>query len=268
LPAPEREPVTIVFGAIAPHGNPVYEQPDGPTAQGMRELKRRLDAARVEAAILVTPHGTLLDGHFGVVRSARLSQHPSQFVDGERLYEGDGDPELAAACVTALQQAGLPALGLTFGSTVAGGSEMPVDWGAGIPLTFLRVPAVIVTPCRALSNEQHVAAGAALADASGNRCVAFVASADHGHGHTGDGPYGYSEHSAPYDEDVQDVVRRNALHELAAWDARRARDALADSFWQLLMLHGALEDGFDADLISYEAPTYFGMLTAAFTRKE
>ena len=25
----------IVFGAIAPHGNPVYEQPDGPTAQGM-----------------------------------------------------------------------------------------------------------------------------------------------------------------------------------------------------------------------------------------
>ena len=265
--APERD-LVIVFGAIAPHGNPVFDDPDGPTARGMHELKRRLDAAGAETAILVTPHGMLLDGHFGVVRSARLSEHRSLFVADERLYAGDGDPELADACVTALRAAGLPALGLTFGSTVAGGSEMPVDWGAGIPLTFLRVPAVIVTPCRALSNEQHVRAGAALASATATRRVAFVASADHGHGHGDDGPYGHSEHSAPYDGDVQDVVRRGALAELAAWDPQRARDALADSFWQLLMLHGARGEGFDSELLSYEAPTYFGMLTAAFARKD
>ena len=260
--------MTIVFGAIAPHGNPVYEQPDGPTARGMQELKRRIDESGAETAILVTPHGTLLDGHFGVVRSARLSEHRNQFVEPGRLYEGDGDPELADACVAALRAAGLPALGLTFGSTVAGGSEMPIDWGAGIPLTFLRTRAVVVTPCRSLSNDAHVRAGRALALATGRRPVAFVASADHGHGHTYDGPYGFSEHSAPYDDDIQDVVRRNALAELAGWEPQRARDALADSFWQLLMLHGALGDGFDAELLSYEAPTYFGMLTAAFTRKD
>ncbi|HET7129464.1 MAG TPA: hypothetical protein VFJ93_10370 [Gaiellaceae bacterium] len=258
----------IVFGAIAPHGNPVYEQPDGPTANGMHELARRLEASGAEVAILATPHGTLLDGHFGVVRSARLTEHPNQFVDASHLYEGDGDPELADACVTALQAAGLPALGITFGTTAAGGSTMPVDWGAGIPLSFLRVPAVIVTPCRALSNNDHVRAGQALALATGRRPVAFVASADHGHGHTHDGPYGYSEHSAPYDDAVQDVVRRNALGELAAWDPKRANDALADSLWQMLMLHGALGDGFRAELLSYEAPTYFGMLTAAFQREE
>ena len=34
------------------------------------------------------------------------------------------------------------------------------------------------------------------------------------------------------------------------------------------MLHGALGDGFRAELLSYEAPTYFGMLTAAFEREE
>ena len=258
----------IVFGAIAPHGNPVYEQPDGPTANGMHELARRLEASRAEVAILATPHGTLLDGHFGVVRSSRLTEHPNQFVDASHLYEGDGDPELADACVTALQAAGLPALGLTFGTVASGGSTMPIDWGAGIPLTFLRIPAVIVTPCRALSNQDHVLAGEALALATGDRAVAFVASADHGHGHTTDGPYGFSEHSAPYDDDVQDVVRRNALRELADWDPQRAADALADSLWQMLMLHGALGDGFRAELISYEAPTYFGMLTAAFEREE
>ena len=258
----------IVFGAIAPHGNPVYEQPDGPTANGMHELARRLDASGAEVAILATPHGTLLDGHFGVVRSSRLTEHPNQFVDASHLYEGDGDPELADACVAALQAAGLPALGLTFGTVASGGSTMPIDWGAGIPLTFLRVPAVIVTPCRALSNQDHVRAGKALALATGDRRVAFVASADNGHGHTPDGPYGFSEHSAPYDAAVQDVVRRNALGDLTAWDPERAKDALADSLWQMLMLHGALGDGFRAELLSYEAPTYFGMLTAAFQREE
>jgi aromatic ring-opening dioxygenase LigB subunit len=258
----------IVFGAIAPHGNPVFEQPDGPTAQGMQEIACHLDASNAEAIIIVTPHGTHIDGQFGVVRSAHLSEHANQFVDAEHLYEGEGDPELADACVRALQDDGLPAAGLTFGTTVAGGSVMPVDWGAGIPLSFLRRPAVVVTPCRALSNEQHVRAGVVLARATGERTVAFVASADHGHGHGTDGPYGHSEHSKPYDEDVVDVVRRNALGELAGWDAQRARDALADSFWQMLMLHGALGERFRAELHSYEAPTYFGMLTASFTRQD
>jgi aromatic ring-opening dioxygenase LigB subunit len=257
----------IVFAAIAPHGNPVFEQPDGTTRKGMDELARRFEAARPEAVVIVTPHGTHVDGHFGVVRSIRLSEHPNQFLTPDHLYEGPGEPELADACVRALQEESLPALGLTFGATVAGASEMPIDWGAGIPLWFMRAPAVVVTPCRALSNDAHVRAGAALARATGERRVAFVASADHGHGHTEDGPYGYSEHSKPYDEEIVRVVRENRLAELAAWDAQWAIDAKADSFWQLLMLHGALGDGYDAELLSYEAPTYFGMLTAEFTPK-
>jgi aromatic ring-opening dioxygenase LigB subunit len=40
--------------------------------------------------------------------------------------------------------------------------------------------------------------------------------------------------------------------------------AKADSLWQVLMLHGALGDGFETHLLSYEVPTYFGMLCAAF----
>jgi aromatic ring-opening dioxygenase LigB subunit len=256
----------IVFAAIAPHGNPVFEQPDGETRRGMDDLARRFTEAAPASTIVVTPHGTLVDGHFGVVRAARLSEHPNQFLSEDQLYDGPGDPELADDCVRALRAEGLPAVGLTFGSTVAGSSDMPIDWGAGIPLWFLRGPAVVVTPCRALSNDEHVRAGAALARATGERRVAFVASADHGHGHTPDGPYGFSEHSKPYDDAVVDVVRRNALGELVGWDAQFAADAKADSFWQLLMLHGALGDGFDAELLTYEAPTYFGMLTAAFTR--
>ena len=258
----------IVFAAIAPHGGLVYEQPDAPTRRGMDELARRFEAARPEAAIVVTPHGTLVDDHFAVVRSGALSEHTNRFVAAEYLYEGPGEPELADACVRELQDAGLPAVGITFATTVAGSSEMPIDWGAGIPLWFLRAPAAVVTPCRALSNEQHVRAGAALARATGARRVAFVASADHGHGHAADGPYGFAAESKDYDDQVVALARANRLGELVNWDPQFAVAAKADSFWQLLVLHGAIGDRFDVEVLSYEAPTYFGMSCASFVPRE
>ena len=37
----------------------------------------------------------------------------------------------------------------------------------------------------------------------------------------------------------------------------------------MLMLHGALgRDGWRGELLSYEAPTYFGMICASFLRQE
>ena len=185
---------------------------------------------------MITPHGAHIDGHFAVVRSAQLAGDASQWTDADTRYEGPGDPELADACVLALQQAGLPALGVTFGATAAGSSTMPLDWGALIPLWFMRAPAVVVSPCRALSNDEHVRAGAALAAATGHRRVALIASADHGHGHTVDGPYGFAAESAEYDEEIQAIVRDNRLGALRGWDPGFAVAAKADSFWQLLML--------------------------------
>jgi aromatic ring-opening dioxygenase LigB subunit len=259
--------MTLVFAAIAPHGGLVFDQPEAPTRQGMEELGRRFAAAEPEAAIVLTPHGVHVDGHFAVVRSASLEGDASMWTDADSNYAGPGDPELADACVLALQQDGLPALGITFGATAAGDSTMPLDWGAAIPLWFMRAPAVVVSPNRALSNEQHVRAGAALARATAGRRVAFVASADHGHGHGEDGPYGFAAESKPYDDRIQELVRENRLGELVEIDPRWAVDAKADSFWQLLMLHGALGDRWQPELLSYEAPTYFGMLTAAYAPK-
>ena len=258
--------MTLIFAAIAPHGGPVFDQPDGPTRQAMEELGRRFDAAAPEAVIVLTPHGVHLDGEFAVVRSARLEGDAAEWTHADTRYEGPGDPELADACVGALRDAGLPATGLTFGATAAGASTMPLDWGALIPLWFMRAPAVVVSPCRARSTDEHLRAGAALAAATGERRVALIASADHGHGHTADGPYGFAAESAAYDADVVELVRENRLAELATWGTEFALAAKADSFWQLLMLHGAIGGCWEADLLSYEAPTYFGMLCAAFER--
>jgi aromatic ring-opening dioxygenase LigB subunit len=257
--------MTLVFAAIAPHGGPVFDLPESPTRKAMEELGRRFGEARPEAAIVLTPHGVHVDGHFAVVRSARLEGDASQWTDADTHVATDGDPELADACVEELRDAGLPAAGVTFGATAAGASTMPLDWGAVIPLWFMRAPAVVVTPTRDRPPDDQVRAGAALARATTDRRVALIASADHGHGHTPDGPYGYAAESRPYDDRVVDIVRRNRLGELLDLEESFALAALADSWWQMLMLHGAIGDAFDGELLSYEVPTYFGMLCASFT---
>jgi aromatic ring-opening dioxygenase LigB subunit len=258
--------VTLVFAAIAPHGGPVFDDPDGPTRRALEELGRRFAAAAPEAVIVLTPHGTHIDGHFAVVRSSRLAGDAAEWTDADTRYEGPGEPQLADTCVRALQDDGLPALGVTFGATAAGDSTMPLDWGALIPLWFMRAPAVVVSPCRARSNAEHVRAGAALDRATGDRRIALIASADHGHGHTADGPYGFAAESKPYDEKISELIRTNRLGELVAVDPEWAVAAKADSFWQLLMLHGAIGERFEPELLSYEVPTYFGMLCAAYRR--
>ena len=91
-----------------------------------------------------------------------------------------------------------------------------------------------------------------------------MASADHGHAHDAEGPYGFDPAAADYDRRLLALLESSRLDRIAEL-AELAEPAKADSLWQLVMLHGALGDGFGCDVLSYEVPTYFGMLCAAFT---
>ena len=146
-----------------------------------------------------------------------------------------------------------------------------MDWAVLIPLWFMggRVeppkPVVVVTPARELPPSDHVTAGAAIAAtaAASSLRVAFIASADHGHAHVKGGPFGYHPAAAKFDALVNDIVGSNELDRLVGIPRELVDDAKADSWWQMLMLHGATR-GWRGELLSYEAPTYFGMLTAAY----
>ena len=93
--------------------------------------------------------------------------------------------------------------------------------------------------------------------------MAFIASADHGHAHLEGGPYGFHPAAAEYDALVCELVRTHRLDRLVEIPRELVEKAKADSWWQMVMLHGATT-GCRGDLISYEAPTYFGMLTASY----
>jgi aromatic ring-opening dioxygenase LigB subunit len=128
------------------------------------------------------------------------------------------------------------------------------------------VPVVAVSPARDRPPEEHVRAGRALARAAGEsgKRVALIASADHGHAHDASGPYGFDPAAAEYDAQIGRLVRDNRLAGLLELEPAFVDAAKADSWWQLLMLHGALADGWQGEFLGYEASTYFGMLCAAY----
>ena len=252
----------IAFAAIAPHGDPAFVE-GSPTRTALEEAGRRLEAAAPDATIVLTPHNVHVEGSFGVVVAAALAGRLDE-PDVSLTVATDG--ELAAVVLEHLRAAGLPAAGLSFGSNDPALAEHPLDWGTLIPLWFLgrdARPVVVVSPARELSLADHVRAGEAIAAACEGRHVALVASADHGHAHDPDGPFGFDPAAAEYDERVVELVRGNRLGDLLMLEGI-VEDAKADSLWQLAILHGALGDAFAAELLAYEAPTYFGMLVATY----
>jgi aromatic ring-opening dioxygenase LigB subunit len=266
--------VSLVFAAIAPHGT----LPEAPvdnadaTHAALAVLGERFDAAQPDSTIVLTPHNVHVEGHFAVVLAGTLAGSLAEFDAPDVGLSSPVDLELAAQTVVALHDDGIPVVGASFGANEPGAATAPMDWGVLIPLWVMGgrsqppVPVVAISPARDRPLEEHVRAGSALARAAGEsgKRVALIASADHGHAHDPDGPYGFDPAAAEYDARVVELVRENRLRGLLELDPVFVDAAKADSWWQLLMLHGALGEGWRAEFLSYEASTYFGMLCAAY----
>lgn len=270
----------LVFAAIAPHGHLTIPEACSAeerglataTQEAMADLGRRFAAARPDATIIFTPHNVHVEGAMAVVTAGNLAGSLSEWTRETIELRASTDLALARAAIDALNAAEIPTVGISYGGNDAAGATAPMDWGVLIPLWFMGgraeppVPAVVISPARDRSAADHVRAGealAAVAAASGKR-VAMIASADHGHAHRADGPYGFDLAAAVYDGRVVDLVKANHLTGLLEIDPALVGAAKADSFWQMLILSGAIGDAWRGEFLSYEAPTYFGMLCAAF----
>jgi aromatic ring-opening dioxygenase LigB subunit len=217
----------VVFGAIAPHG-PVAaaeactddELPRARrTLEGCAELTRRFEQAAPEAVVLVSPHTVHVEGFLAVVTAARLEGAVAGS-DGRTITLAcQTDQALADAVLGELRETGIPVVGVSFGGNRVDEAVMPMDWGTLIPLWHLGgrtdppLPVVVVSPARDLGAHIHVDAGGAVARAaarSGSR-IAFIASADHGHAHDAEWPYGYDAAAAEYDGRIGALVETHSL---------------------------------------------------------
>ena len=272
----------MVYACIAPHGGEIVPALAGDklgkfmeTRKGMKMLAAEMKDARPDTIIVASPHNLRLHRHIGVV-TAENSTGTAKEGRNEIRYHAKCDMDLAHKLVDRAERRGVPVVGASYGVYEGPLSDLAMDWGTLIPLWFflrgsgLKSRIVIVTPSRGIPLSQNFEFGrviAAVAQGEKKR-VAFVASADQGHTHRKSGPYGYSPDAERYDRIVVEAIRKDRLEKIMNLKPSLIENAKPDSLWQMTMLAGVLSAvPFHGRLLSYQAPTYYGMLCASYTRK-
>ncbi len=274
----------LVFACIAPHGSltiPLLGEKGMEKAQStraaMEELGRRMAAAKPETIVLVTPHGHRIDMAFSLLNNLRVQGTLGPEKDGNGnsfTLSFEVDRQLNAAIIEEAHKLDVPVKSVYYAVADDPAFSMPLDWGALVPLWFLTAslhpqPEVVIA-CPDRNNlpwELSAPFGLSIRKAAEklDRRIAFVASADLGHAHDEQGPYGYDNASKEYDSALTDAVKAQDLARLLTFDLDWLKRASTDSYGQILNLHGAIEGlNFKGALLSYEVPTYFGMMCVAY----
>ncbi|HEV2139384.1 MAG TPA: hypothetical protein VGR53_11140 [Nitrososphaerales archaeon] len=269
----------LVYACIAPHGGEIIPALSGrksalysPTTKGMRTLAVQMREARPDTIVIASPHNLRLQKHIGVV----ISEYSSgELTAGRKQIKlrARCDVALAKNIVAAAERLALPVVAANFGALEGPTSDLAMDWGTLVPLWFLLKGAglecrlVIVTPSRGIPLRQNFDFGRAVAEAAekAEKRVAFVASADQAHTHLKNGPYGFDPRAKVYDRRVIKAIQQQELDSIMGMGADFVEAAKPDSLWQLAILAGALEVvPMRGELISYQVPTYYGMLCAGY----
>lgn len=274
----------LAFACIAPHGGITLPILAGAQAQkatstrlALEKLGQLMVAAAPETIVIITPHGHRVDGAFSLLNNRRVrgSLDAEDGGNSNSITMGfEVDQELNLALRDAARALDVPVARIGYAVPDEPAFVQELDWGALIPLWFMAAllspqPKVVVAcPDRGnLPWEIFPLFGQAIRQAahSTGRRIALIASADMGHAHDPDGPYGFHTASAEFDAAVQQAICDQDLGRLLTFDQEWVRQAATDAFGQILNLHGAIEGtGMRGELLSYEVPTYFGMICASY----
>ncbi len=269
----------IVYACITPHGGEIVPALAGkklelfaPTREGMMKVARAMGEAKPDTIVIASPHNLRMQKHIGVVVSENSS---GRVADGRREVKlrAKCDVEFGAKVIEAAERRGLPVVGANYGALQGPLSDLAMDWGTLVPLWFFlrrrKAKVLIVTPARGIPLAQNFEFGevvAERAEAEGRR-VAFVASADQAHAHKKSGPYGFDKRAEEYDRRVVEAIRAGRLASIMNMDMDFVAGASPDSLWQMTMLAGVLSVvPMAGELLSYQVPTYYGMLCASYER--
>ncbi len=274
--------MTLEYACIAPHGGELIPQLAGPgegrfskARKGMRIVAKSIVAAKPDTIVIASPHNLRLVEKIAIVvaenSTGTLRTSPKRVV----TVKAKCNVELARELLKRATARGLPVVGANYGTFEGPTSDMPMDWGTLVPLWFvlrekrLRTRIVIVAPSREIPLDQNVRFGTIIGRVLEKRRsrFVFVASADQAHTHSKSGPYGFSRAGSRFDQLVLQAIEENEIGSLMSLDPDLIEDAKPDSLWQMAILAGVLREvKMSPTLISYDVPTYYGMVCAGFEK--
>ncbi len=265
----------LIYACIAPHAGDLI--PDSHnnlkkvarTRTALQTMGSHLQTLKPETIVLISPHGFRVQSALSIAIAERGT---AEWSPGLKL-DFRMDADLANAIADEADGNGVPVVRYIYGASSGPDCFIPLDWGAVIPLYFLghqyepKPGLVQLSPMKSLPYRTHYDFGRAIGRVLKQTTArtALIASADQGHAHQANGPYGFDPAAAQYDSWMQDLIRAGDLDGLLAVDPDLVEHAKPDSLWPTLMLAGALkENPMKGKLLSYEVNVYFGILCAEF----
>ena len=263
--------MSLIHACIAPHAGDLIDDMNkvALTRKSMNEMGATLEALNPDVVVIVNPHGFRVSNAMNIAITEKAFAYWSPDV---KLYF-DVDTSLANVFADKAEEMSVPVVRYIYGASGGDSCYVPLDWGAVVPLYFMghkfeNKPKIVhISPMKSLSLQMHYDFGRAIGQVikESNKCIAFIASADQGHAHNAEGPYGYDPASAKYDAWMQNVIRNGNLDELLNVDMQMVEDGKPDSLWPTTILAGVLkETPMKARLLSYEVNAYFGTMCAEF----
>lgn len=267
--------MTLIYACIAPHaGDLIPETVEDKnkvtrTRRSMQEMGAKLEGLEPEVIVIINPHGFRVENGMSISIAERAIANWSHDVK----LDFDMDVGLAHSIADKATEMNVPVVRYIYGSSGGPDCFIPLDWGAVVPLYFMghyyksKPKIVHISPMRLLPYQVHYDFGRAIGQVlkASDQRVALIASADQGHAHNINGPYGYDAASAEYDQWMREVIRSNRLDDLLKADLKLVENGKPDSLWPTLVLAGVLnENPMQARVLSYEVNVYFGILCAEF----
>lgn len=290
--------MSLVYACVAPHGFPIIpdlsDDADGgmATREAMFELGRRCRAHNPDVLVVATPHGFRVEDHITLAAVAR-GAGTLHWQDGRTLEMNiPVDLDLTDEIGKKARARNVPVAMGAFAGNRRDQSVIPLDWGVITPVWFLGYqrnmvgmghplahifgdkdvdndgPSVVIAnPSRTLPRSTMVEFGKAIAEAAVNdpRRIAFVASCDWAHTHKTTPAHDAHPDAPVVDNMVVEALRDNDPGRLIDLPEEKVQNAAIDGLWQTLMLAGAMEKvPMQGEVLSYEAPAYYGMIVASF----
>jgi aromatic ring-opening dioxygenase LigB subunit len=275
----------LIGAFVVPHGSMILDAREKNISKNaialhdaMVRISNTIASLKPDLIFLTSPHGIALSHNFGIYLNAGGSGS-AEWEDQYKEYKVrvKFDQKQAHRLLGFLDESGDSVSGISAFTT---GADAPLRWGEAVPLWFLRgLPerakyVIMSQPMRRYDEaekmiDETLTLGRNLRSffESIEEKVIAIISADLGHTHSQDGPYGFSETAKTFDNLIErwastldeDLLLRNA--------SRTLKKALCCGYVGFVILQGMLEGtDFRPNIMARSSPTYYGMMVVEFIK--
>ena len=278
--------MVIVGAFILPHGAMILDpEKEGIPKQAialhkeMKKVAKMIDDLKPDLIFLTTPHSIGLSNDFGIYLNKGGSGCAEWNNDyKEFVVEVEFDQNIANELLDILSEKETAIHGI---ATFTSGANAPFRWGEAVPLWFLnnikKKPKYVLLsqPLRRLDQAKELIPETLTL---GNdlrlyfeeleKKVVIIISADLGHTHQEDGPYGFNEEAEPFDQLIETWAATLDEKILTKKVVPKLDSALCCGYIGFVLLQGMIQNkGFAPKVLIRETPSYYGMLIATYLNK-